>query len=171
MILPEFCEELFYFSNINLFETNFKIYLQKVLDYNIFNIQKWLIKLDLYYTIQELKNLKQLNLSRHELTTIPNLSFLPNLQWLYLHNNKLTELPNLNLPNLKELCLSCNQLKTIPNFNLPKLQILTLYNNQLTSIPTLITPNLQTLYIWNNQLTNKSIEYLRSLNIKNLYLN
>ena len=30
MSLPEFCEELFYTSNLNLFESNFKIYLQKV---------------------------------------------------------------------------------------------------------------------------------------------
>jgi len=55
MLLPEYLEELFYSSNINLFETNFKIYLEKVIDYNIFETQKWLKKLNRNYTIQQLK--------------------------------------------------------------------------------------------------------------------
>ena len=181
MLLPEFLEELFYVKKVNLFESpfsvgliqridpNFKNYLKKVHDYSFLNLQKWLIKLDSYYTIQELKNLKQLNLSHDELKTIPTLN-LPNLQSLNLNDNQLTSIQNLNLPNLQYLYLNNNQLTELHNLNLPKLQTLLLDNNRLKEISTLSLPNLLRLYIWNNQLTNKSIGYLRSLNIQYLYL-
>ena len=151
MLLPEFCEELFYVKEINLFESTFKIYLQKVDKYNILETQKWLKRINLDYTVQQLKNLKQLDLSHIQLTYIPdlNLSNLPNLKILYIYRNQLTSIPNFNLPNLKILSFSYNQLTSIPNLNLP---------------------NLKQLFLYNNQLTEQSKEYIKSLNIKSLYL-
>ena len=58
MLLPEFCEELFYSKNINLFEffgednPNFKNYLEKVIDCSFLSTEKWLKGLDKNYTIQ-----------------------------------------------------------------------------------------------------------------------
>ena len=157
MLLPEFYEELFYVKEINLFESTFKIYLQKVDKYNILETQKWLKGLDKNYTIQQLKNLKTLYFRNNKLTFIPSLklSNLPNLQQLYLSNNQLTSIPSLtlsNLSNLIELELSHNQLTSIPSLTLSNL------------------PNLQRLYISNNQLTKKSKKYIKSLKIKYLSL-
>ena len=167
MLLPEFCEELFYVKKINLFESTFKIYLQKVDKYNILETQKWLKRINFDYTVQQLKKLQILNLYNNQLTTIPisNLN-LPNLQQLSFTDNQLTSIPNLNLPNLEILHLSFNKLTSIPNLNLPNLQRLYLYNNQLTSIPNLNLPDLQRFYLNNNQLT--SIPTLSLSNLPDL---
>ena len=95
MSLPEFCEELFYTSNLNLFESNFKIYLQKVDEYSFLETQKWLKRLNKNYTLKQIKNLYQLNLYNCSVKKLPTLK-LPNLQRLDLWDNKLTEFPTLN---------------------------------------------------------------------------
>jgi len=184
MLLPEFCEELFYVKEINLFETNFKNYLQKVVDYNFLDTQKWIQKLYKYnHKIIEIKLLKQFNLSSCELTKIPTLNFknlerlnlnhnklksfpnlnLPNLQYLYLFNNKLTSI-SLNFPNLQHLDLGNNQLTSV-SLNLPNLKVLHLDNNQLTSILdlTLTVPKLELLFIYNNPLPETEKNRLKSI--------
>jgi len=150
MLLPEFCEELFYSKNINLFETNFKNYLEKVYDYSFLTTQKWLKGLDRNYNIKELKNLESLSIVKKQLIRIPTQIFLPNLKRFFLQTNLLKEIPSLTfLPNLEVLFLSHNQLTTISNLNIP---------------------NLQTLIICDNKLTETSKKYIKSLNIKDLWL-
>ena len=121
MLLPEFCEELFYVKKINLFESTFKIYLQKVDKYNILETQKWLKRINFDYTVQQLKKLQILNLYNNQLTTIPisNLN-LPNLQQLNIDNNELTDIPTLTFcPTLQELYLENNKFS--------KSKVLTIY--------------------------------------------
>jgi len=139
-----------------------------------------------------LPDLKQLNIDNNKLTEInlDNIS-LPNLQKLYIASNELTDinlnlsnlqqldiefnnlteinLDNISLPNLQELSLYNNKLTDI-NLNLSNLKTLTLSNNQLSDITNLNLPSLQYLNIANNPLTEKSIKYLRSLNIKELII-
>jgi len=177
MLLPEFCEELYYFSNINLFEfsgqridSNFKNYLEKVYDYSFLETQKWLKQLNINYTIDELKYVEELYLHYNKLTKLPKLT-LPNLQLLDLAYNKLTKLPKLTLPNLQRLYLSDNQLTSISNINFHNLKLLDLNNNQLTSIPNLNFPNLQGLYLRHNHLTEipmlNHLPKLKTLNLRN----
>jgi len=98
------------------------------------------------------KNLKELNCSNNQLTSLPTLpqnlqilfctnnqlTSLPtlpqNLQTLYCYNNQLTSLEGLP-QNLKELNCSNNKIKfmTLPK----KLIFLICYKNQLTSLPAL----------------------------------
>jgi len=100
MILPEFLEELFYSKNINLFETNFKIYLQKVYEYNIFTIQKWLKQLNKNYTIEQLKNLQYIYLTDAETTYNNSLD----LKYLYIDiRHPATEKNMIYLKSLKSL--------------------------------------------------------------------
>ena len=94
-----------------------------------------------------LVNLRELNLINNRLTSIPKeLGNLSNLQHLYLSNNFLTTIPKelSNLVNLRDLFLSKNKLTTIPNSlgNLVNLQYLHLDNNLLTTIPKEIFDNI-----------------------------
>jgi hypothetical protein len=89
----------------------------------------------------------KLNLSKRQLTTIPDetqyfylielscednqlttLGEYPKLTYLYCWNNKLTTLPE--YPNLTQLYCWNNKLKTLPEY--PKLTILACWKNQLT---------------------------------------
>ena len=133
------------------------------------SLRKWLsvLRVPINYTIHQLDQLERLDLDNNQLTSLPELN-LPNLQSLSLSNNQLTNLPDLNLPNLQRLDLDNNQLTEL-NLNLYNLQRLDLDNNQLTNLNLNIT-NIDELYIKNNPLTEESKDYLKSLNIKNLYL-
>ena len=82
------------------------------------------------YTIEQLDQLKIMNVEENQLTSIPYLN-LPNLLLLRLSHNQLTGLSNLNLPNLQELYISNNKLTELLNLNLPNLRILNLDNNPL----------------------------------------
>jgi len=87
MLLPEFLEELFYSKKINLFETNFKIYLEKVRDYSFLETQSFLKRLNKNYSIEgieELKNVKYLNLENNKLKSIPTLNLQSN--WVFCEN-------------------------------------------------------------------------------------
>ena len=186
MLLPEFCEELFYIKEINIFDTSFKNYLKKVLEYNILTTLKWLQKTYKYnnFTIKELKKFKYIDISFCQLTKIPTLNFQNNLHTLFLNNNQLKSIPIFNFPNLLSLSLYSNQLTSIslktPNLisldlannqltsvslNLPNLKVLHLDNNQLTSILdlTLTVPKLELLFIYNNPLPETEKNRLKSI--------
>jgi len=73
-----------------------------------------------------------LNLSKQNLTVLPDLSLYTKLKTLYCEKNKLTSLDNLP-PNLQTLVCSFNQLTSLDNLP-PNLQYLHCENNELTSI-------------------------------------
>jgi len=174
MLLPEFCEELFYVKKVNLFtspfsvedNSNFKNYLEKVLDYSFLETQSFFKELNKNYTIEQLKKLRFLDLTYNKLKTIINLN-LPNLQILYLSANYLKKIPTLTLlPNLQIFSLCFNQLIEFPTLTfLPKLETLHLGYNQLTEISDLKLKftKLKYLNLGSNQLTEKSKTYLKSL--------
>ena len=93
------------------------------------------------------KNLKVLNCSNNQLTSLPTLP--QSLEVLQCSLNKLTSLPTLP-QNLKYLICSDNQLTVL--HTLPQnLEVLNCSNNQLTSLPTL-PQNLEYLICSDNQL-------------------
>jgi len=170
MLLPEFYEELFYVKEINLFESTFKIYLEKIRDYSFLETRSFLKRLNRNYTIEELKNLQRLYLYNSQLTSIPKLTLLPNLRILDLQNNQLTSFPNLNFPNLRELWLDYNKLTSFPMLHLPNLTHLMLTVNELTELPNLNLPNLKELFLTSNQFT--SIPKLTFVpNLQRLWIN
>ena len=74
-------------------------------------------KLILDYTINELINLQELDLTNSQLTQVPpEIGYLTNLQKLWFGNNKLTLVPPEigRLTNLRTLFLSSNQLTQVP---------------------------------------------------------
>jgi len=93
------------------------------------------------------KNLKALNCSDNQLTSLPTLP--QNLEILYCYYNQLTLLPTLP-QNLKALYCSYNQLTSLPT--LPQnLKALNCSHNQLTSLPTL-PQNLEILNCYYNPI-------------------
>jgi Leucine-rich repeat (LRR) protein len=149
---------------------------------NLKTIHVGLVKTDcvniLPIEIGNLINLKYLNLSLNDLTTVPIEIFnLINLQELYLHDNKLTTIPAEigNLINLKYLSFSCNEITTIPVEigNLINLEKISFSYNNLTTIPNEIGNliNLKELYLYNNKLTIIPAEIGNLINLRYLYLN
>ena len=135
-------------------------------------VKIWLDGLGLEHTIEELDNLKILNLQRKELAELPEfISELKNLQKLYLGNNQLRVLPEFigKLKNLELLDISNNQLIELPNSisQLSKLLYFGLDSNQLEELPDSIggLKNLTELALDNNRLTKlpESIGNLDSL--------
>jgi len=111
-------------------------------------------KLKLRYTIKQLINLLELDLSNSQLNHLPKeIGLLTNLQKLYLHKNRLPELP-------KEIGLLIN------------LQKLDLGNNRLTQLPEEIGAliNLIYLYLHNNLLTQLSEEISTLINLRSLFV-
>lgn len=103
-------------------------------------IQKWLRGIGKDYSIDELKNLRKLDLWDKQLQSIPeSIGKLGNLQWLHLGNNQLRSLPESlrDLKNLRDLYLHINQLQTLPESisELKNLILLYLAGNQLQSLP------------------------------------
>ena len=91
-----------------------------------------------------------LDISGKGITSLPDLTRFTNLKKLNCSRNNLTSLPNLP-PNLTELNCYGNQLNLLPTLP-PKLEVLTCYMNKLTSLPTL-PQNLTLLYCYENNLT------------------
>ncbi len=91
-------------------------------------------------SVQELEQLKYLNLMKNRLSSLPEkIGQLKNLQELNLWNNKLSTLPEsiTQLENLQELNLGYNQLSMLPESitKLENLQKLNLWGNQLSTLP------------------------------------
>jgi hypothetical protein len=113
--------------------------------------------------IAGLDNLRYLDLSNNQLTTLPVGVFkgLPKLRELHLYKNQLTTLPKgvfVGLNQLDVLSLFDNQLQALPvgAFNgLPELRRLHLYKNQLTTLPKGVfvgLNQLEVLSLFDNQL-------------------
>lgn len=97
-------------------------------------------------TLEELYNLKELDLSKENLTEIPDsIGNLINLRTLLFYNNKLTKIPDSigNLYNLELLNLRDNNLTEIPDSlkNLSNLKYLYLGHNRLIKIPDFLKKN------------------------------
>ena len=88
---------------------------------------------ELPHDIDKYTNLKELNCSGNEITSLDNLP--PNLEVLKCSSNKFTSLNNLP-PNLEILNCSDNKITSLDN--LPsKLEVLYCYNNKITSLDNL----------------------------------
>lgn len=132
-------------------------------------------------SLEKLKKITILNLSKNELTTIPDyFGAFPLLKSLYISRNKLSTLPESikNLKNLEELDLSYNKNFTlIPNFfaELQSLKRLDLTNNSLKQLPKNLEKlsQLQLLNLNNNKLSSlpDSIKNLKNLGGLLLYHN
>lgn len=98
------------------------------------HLQKWLKReCNLSYSLKELLNLKELNLSKKNLKSLhTNINLLTNLQELYCYDNQFTKL-ELNCPNIKSLYCHNNQLTKL-ELNCPNLQVLDCSLNQLTKL-------------------------------------
>ncbi|QZA58427.1 leucine-rich repeat domain-containing protein [Candidatus Rhabdochlamydia porcellionis] len=112
-------------------------------------------------TFGNLSQLTELDLSTNQLTTLPDtFGNLAQLIWLDLNTNQLTTLPDTlgNLARLAELDLSTNQLTTLPDTfsNLAQLTQLGLSINKLTTLPDAFSSlsQLAILDLSTNQLTN-----------------
>jgi len=123
-------------------------------------LQYWLADLGRTYSLEELKNLKELDLRGLELTEIPpEIGNLQSLEELILRSNLLTKLPAEigNLKSLQKLDLYFNQLRRIPPEigNLQSLQELDLWHNELKTIPPEISSlrSLRDLNLSDNKLT------------------
>jgi Leucine-rich repeat (LRR) protein len=131
---------------------------------------------DLFVNISKLTNLKYLNLSYNQITTIPKNIFdnLTNLEYLWIGSNDITSMPeNIfnKLTNLKRLFLHYNQITAegIPENifdKLTNLEFLYLYGNQITKkdlsrkIFKRLT-KLQYLYICPPPMNDISTRYIR----------
>ena len=80
-------------------------------------------------------NVKEINLSKYNLTELPDLSKFKEVKHLFCSYNQLTSLPPLN-DNLLYLYCQNNQLTSLPPLN-NKLIYLNCSNNKLTSLPPL----------------------------------
>ena len=114
--------------------------------------------------IEEFVNLKKLNCSVNQLTTL-DVSSNVNLTTLYCGNNQLTTLDLSNNINLNRLFCTNNQL-TVLNINNINLTNLWCENNQLTILDISDSTNLEELHCFDNQLTtldisnNTNLDYL-----------
>lgn len=122
--------------------------------------------------INKLIHLQSVSLSHNKLSVLPRLDSLKNLRELNLSLNNFTTLPGEIkwLPKLTHLYLGYNSIDSLPE-EMEKLQCLTflyLNNNQLTTVPKVIARvrNLKKLDIRKNNiksLSNKTIETLKNV--------
>lgn len=145
--------------------------------------------------IQNLANLKKLDLSQNQLTELPDeITNLQNLGSLILYSNQLTQLPDLSnlglvqlhlrdnqlpvfplsilrIETLEELDLSFNYIDKLPDniFALENLRVLSISDNFLDELPETICQmkNLERLNFNGNSIK-KLPEGFRSLNLKTL---
>jgi len=117
--------------------------------------------------LQNLINLKELNLSENKITEINHLENLVSLKKLNLSGNKIKEIEGLkSLKQLNQLYLHSNYITEIKGLkNLKNLHFLNLEKNCITEIKNLHNNvNLTTLYLNNNEINEiKNLESLREL--------
>lgn len=106
-------------------------------------------QIDSINRLNQLVNLKQLQLSYNQLSMLPNLP--NNLEELYISNNDLTSLPALPAA-LKTVYFNGNQISQWPNFG-NSIRMINAADNQLTSI-NVLPDSLQYLYVDNNPQLN-----------------
>ena len=132
-------------------EEEFDSPLEEKFDYSLWewNRETWLAITGLQFSkcgstlpigINQLHNLRELDLSGNKLTALPaEVGKLHNLLLFFLNGNQLTTLPAEmgQLHHLQELYLGWNQLLTLPAEmgQLRNLQVLYLNDNQLTTLP------------------------------------
>ena len=122
--------------------------------------------------MENLTDLRVLDLSENQITEIKGLDSLKNLEFLSLYSNKIIELKGLeNLIELKDLHIGGNRISNIENLdNLKNLITLDLSPNEITEIKNLEKlESLRILFLSENQI--KEINGLDSLtNLKQLEL-
>ncbi|MBS1524300.1 MAG: hypothetical protein JST19_01545 [Bacteroidetes bacterium] len=127
--------------------------------------------------INEIRNLKRLNLSRTEVRALPEtFRDLKNLTFLDLSSTKLNEIPGVvfQLYNLETLIMEDCQIELIPAdiLKLKNLRVLNLNNDRIKGIPAEIgkLDKLEELHLYNNLLVElpKEIGELRNLRILEL---
>jgi Leucine-rich repeat (LRR) protein len=114
--------------------------------------------LDKKYTKDEQLNLKKLNCSNSNITSLDGIENLISLKELFCHNNKLTDLIGIeNLTLLETLSCYNNQLTDLIGIEkLHNLKVLSCYSNQLTSLIGIENLDLTYLDSSNNPLPYKS---------------
>lgn len=130
--------------------------------------------------IENLINLKELNLCVNKITNLEPLKDMSNLTKLSLDSNEINDISALkNLTNLTMLTLCNNKITNLDSLtNLTKLQTLSLSENEITDIvPLKELSNLNTLYLAYNkindltplkELSNLNVLYLQNNNFKNI---
>jgi len=105
--------------------------------------------------INEMVNLRSLNVSNNQLSSLPSINRLKSLTLLNLNNNKLKELPDCfnNLQNLKQLHLRNNMLVTLPSTRgCQNLVEIYLGNNSLKMLPYDLPNNIMILEVRDNKI-------------------
>lgn len=142
-------------------------------------LQIWLREQDENYTIEELKELKELNLSDKQppIQSIPDeISLLTNLEILHLNNNHLKSLPSCicELTRLRELWSMYGMFSTLPPEigRLINLEKLDLSNNTLHCLPAEIgkLTELKILWLSYNNLTGLPEEIRHLTSLKEFYM-
>ena len=130
-------------------------------EYKMFlSIEQLKQKLKLKESVEEIYNLKELDLANNKITEIPKeIGMLINLEELELSYNKITKIPDTmgKLINLQYLSLFGNKIVDLPETfgNLINLQVLNLRNNEIIKIPKSVgnLRNLEYLYLQNNKIS------------------
>jgi Leucine-rich repeat (LRR) protein len=124
-------------------------------------------------TVELLKNLKRLNLSKCKITDISKIRNLKELEELYLYSNEIVDIdPLTDLENLEKLYLFNNKIKNMVDLSKSiKLKNINLGDNKITNISGLSSlKNLEELGLYKNKI--QKIEDLGELvKLKYLYLN
>lgn len=129
--------------------------------------------LDKKYSKIKQYNLKELDCSDLNLTSLKGIENLTNLEFLFCFSNKLTSLNGIeNLKKLKYISCRDNKLTTLKGIeNLINLNTLYCYNNKLTSIKEIINlNNLNQLAANNNPLSKDEYELIDNLKKLKSYL-
>jgi internalin A len=127
-------------------------------------------------SLNDLKDLVQLDLNKNELTELPDISKLSKLVKLSVQQNNISALPNLsNHPLLTNLVVHNNNLKIIPSLDkLTKLEYVNVAHNELKELPSLDKlVALHTIHCFANELSSlprldslKSLEHIEAHNNK-----
>ena len=152
------------------------------------NFRNWLLEQDFgskgYITDAEIESVREINVSRQNISDLTGIKFFVNLErldcsynlltsldvsglnylwYFFCQNNQLTSLDVSDLINLVWLNCSRNQLTSLNVSGLTNLTWLICFNNQLTSLDVSGLINLQRLLCENNQLISLDVSGLNYL--------